>query len=205
MKLTKVFVFIAIFAFSFVTIAISQTPSAHPAKPAGTPTAKPQGTQTEPTLAETMTFIQNKLTANSSIGYLASVQNNTNKNQTSNTYNIVFTDIKVSAAKCSITYHKKLTLDGETLADVDTSTLFKDVESVVVKALPTVMTADSAKAGHPELTTLSTNPKITLLTLNRYDAGQSSFYFTDLSLAYRMKKAVAHAVQLCGGGKKEPF
>lgn len=197
MKYLKTFVSIAIFALSCGVVLCAQTPAPHAAKPAGT--------QTAPSLTETMSFIQNKLLANSSIGYVATVQNNSNKNMTSNTYNVVFTEFKVTASKCGISYHKKLTLDGETLADVDTSTSLKDVQSVVVKSLPSAMTAESAKGGHPELTTLSTNPRITVVTLNRYDAGQSSFYFTDLSLAYRMKKAMAHAVQLCGGGKKEPF
>lgn len=175
--------------------------SPQPAKPAATQPSK----QSEPRLGETMTFILNKLVANSSIGYVAAVQKNPDKSTSSNTYNVVFTDIKASAPKCSITYHKKITRDGEVIADVDASTQLKDVQSVSVKALPPVMTAESAKAGHPELTTLSTTPKLYLLTLNKYDSGQSSFYFTDLSLAYRMKKAMTHAVQLCGGGKKEPF
>jgi hypothetical protein len=204
MKHAKAFLSFAVFAFVCSALT-AHSQSAQPAKPATSQQSKPAATQSEPKLGETMTFIQNKLTANSTIGFVASVQNTTDKTTASNTYNVVFTDIHASAPKCSIAFHKKLTRDGESVADLESSTLLKDVQSITVKALPLVLTAESAKAGHPELTTLSTTPKLYLLTFNKYDSGQSSFYFTDLSLAYRVKKAAAHAVQLCGGGKKEPF
>ena len=204
MKFAKLVLSFAVLAF-VCSALIAHAQTTQPAKPTTTQTAKPAASQSEPKLGETMTFIQNKLIANSTIGFVASVQNSTDKTTASNTYNVVYTDIHASAPKCGISFHKKLTRDGTSIADLESATLLKDVQSVTVKALPLVMTAESAKAGHPELTTLSTTPKLYLVTLNKYDSGQSSFYFTDLSLAYRVKKAAAHAVQLCGGGKKEPF
>lgn len=204
MKLSYAVLSLAALAFTCSALT-AHSQATQPAKPAGSQSSKPAATQSEPKLGETMTFIQNKLAANSTIGFVASVQNTTDKTTASNTYNVVYTDIHASAPKCSIAFHKKLTRDGEVIADLESATLLKDVQSVSVKALPLAMTAESAKAGHPELTTLSTTPKLYLLTLNKYDSSQSSFYISDLSLAYRVKKAAAHAVQLCGGGKKEPF
>lgn len=202
MKHSTAAVYLAIFALGCASISLpADSQAAQPAKSSATQPSR----QSAPRLAETMTFIQDKLVANSSIGYVASVQSSKDKSTVSTAYNVVFSDIKASAPKCSITVHKKITRDGAVIADVDASTLLKDVHSVTIRPLPAAMTADSAKAGHPELTTLTTAPKIYLLNLNRYDSGQISFYFTDFSLAYRMKRATAHAVELCGGGKKEPF
>ena len=51
----------------------------------------------------------------------------------------------------------------------------------------------------------ATRPQITVLAVHFDHHKTYWLYFIDSSIADRVAKAMTHAVELCGGGNKEPF
>jgi hypothetical protein len=111
---------------------------------------------------------------------------------------------------------------------VETSTnSFKDVDSIVVEPAQDSGNRIFAETGHPERT-LSYIPPVYNLSLKAtkkdafsfhdifstgkqapqnfdFTSKDSWFEFRDEQTANRLAKAMLHAVELCGGGNKEPF
>lgn len=104
---------------------------------------------------------------------------------------------------------------------------FKDVESIAVESAQDFINRMLAQNAHPERT-MSYTPAVYRLSLDaakkdafsvhrEYTVGkqppgtadftvrQMGFSFRDEQTANRIAKAITHAVELCGGGNKEPF
>jgi hypothetical protein len=104
---------------------------------------------------------------------------------------------------------------------------FKDVESIAVESEQDLFNRMLAQDAHPERT-MSYTPAVYRLSLHaskkdafsvhiEYSVGkqppgtsdftdqQMGFSFRDEQTADRIAKAMTHAVELCGGGNKEPF
>jgi hypothetical protein len=104
---------------------------------------------------------------------------------------------------------------------------FKDVVSIVVESAQDRENRGMAEAAHPEITA-SYTPAVYLLLLkgtkkdafshhSTYSKGKEPpqdsdfkndstwFIFRDEETANRVAKAMLHAVELCGGGNKDPF
>ena len=110
---------------------------------------------------------------------------------------------------------------------VETSTFsFKDVEKITVDNMQNSLNTQWAEAAHPEVTVTVTPPvfKVQLSAPKPVFSGHVSitqgnhapvtkdasnktngFTFRDEDMANRVAKAMVHAVELCGGGNKEPF
>jgi hypothetical protein len=73
----------------------------------------------------------------------------------------------------------------------------------------TVMPAaqgDQNSAQQREIHSYKQDPPLFVLKVRKTDKGTSGFNFFDEQLANRVAKAMVHAVELCGGGRKpEPF
>jgi hypothetical protein len=110
---------------------------------------------------------------------------------------------------------------------VNTSTIaFKDVESVTTEPLQDQENKQIAKTGHPE-TTVTIAPTVFAIVLtaskpaftvhrvltqgNRapkeddHTVKEVRFIFYDETIASRVSNAMTHAMELCGGGNKDPF
>jgi hypothetical protein len=107
-----------------------------------------------------------------------------------------------------------------------TTIRLKDVERIRVEHLQDVWNRHSAEAAHPEIT-FAIAPPVYSLTLvaskpvflfhttftrgNEAPKGVDSssktdmLHFRDEEMANRVAKAFVHAVELCGGGRKDPF
>jgi hypothetical protein len=116
-------------------------------------------------------------------------------------------------------------LHSESLAT--TTSPFKNVDSITVESEQDLYNRNVAQRGHPELTVTYT-PAVFTLALkgtkkdafsyhqqmnvgkqaprqSDFAADRNQFWFRDEQTADRVAKAVLHAVELCGGGNKEPF
>lgn len=67
------------------------------------------------------------------------------------------------------------------------------------------VTETFAITGTPNLIATSINPPLTVLLARKASGPRGEFEFMDAGLADRVAKAMTHAVELCGGGNKEPF
>jgi hypothetical protein len=112
-----------------------------------------------------------------------------------------------------------------TLVETSTTPLRK-VVSLTVQPLEEAANTNNARAAHPEIT-VQVNPPVFNLTLTAGDkdvqfhvestrgkgkpsvgdntGNSNSFTFQEEGLADRVAKAITHAVELCGGGSKDPF
>ena len=167
----------------------------------------PQATPADgsPSLAVTMQFIQDKLNDIGKVNYVSLYQDITDGSTGSNTITNEVSNVVADQSQCSFAYYSKETRDGSTIHDrVDWFTL-RDVQDIVVRTLAQYRTEMNARVGLPNLIATSVNPPLTALLVRSRHGAIDFFPFTDADLADRVAKALTHAVELCGGGSKEPF
>jgi hypothetical protein len=94
----------------------------------------------------------------------------------------------------------------QVLDDGDRWISLRDVQDIVVKPYAQYQAELNAIHG-PKLVVPSTNPSMMALVVRTPNGfvKENFFLFTDTDLAGRVAKALTHAVELCGGGNKEPF
>jgi hypothetical protein len=95
-------------------------------------------------------------------------------------------------------------VNGTVQLDKDLGFALKDVQEVVVEAVEhRTKEAVSKQLGHPEWSNRMDPPVFVIIVKKKN--GEDDFYLYDESLAQRIAKALVHAVELCGGGSKDPF
>jgi hypothetical protein len=163
-------------------------------------------TDSGPSLAATMQFIQDKLNGLGRVTYAETLE--TPSGHTfSNTFTIEASNVVADRNQCRISYHWKKTMDvptAQVVVDEDQGFSVRDFQNIVVKPFAQYLTEYNAIHG-PHLAVPSTNPSLSALVLHPTDGKDRFFLFTDEALAGRVVKALTHAVELCGGGNKEPF
>jgi hypothetical protein len=164
----------------------------------------PKPADNGPSLAATMQFIQDKLSEQGKIAYVLFFQDINNGSTGSITYTNEISNVIADQNQCRISYHRKATQDGNTYKDENIVFSLRDVQEIVVKPGEQNQTEWDAKNGQPNIISTSTSPPIAAL-LVRPHAEEDFFLFTDANLADRVAKALTHAVELCGGGSKDPF
>jgi hypothetical protein len=160
-----------------------------------------------PSLEATLQFIADKLGANGSFGAVVWDKDLSTGSTSEGTYQWEFTNVRADAASCSLLYHLKITSKGTVTINEDRQTGFAKFEDLVAEPLAQSETQANASAGIPNWIGTATNPEITAILL-RGESGvdfRAMFYFADPNLADRVAKAMAHAIELCGVVKSEPF
>jgi hypothetical protein len=150
-----------------------------------------------PSLETTMKFIEEKLGSIGPVSYIV----NTGGDEWKETDEV--TNVRTNVAGCRIDYDSRATSYGKVNQTQNISVPLKDVEEVLVKSMEQDRKEFTSKAGHPEWT-VQVSPPVFVLTVKRKSGG-NNFYMYDESLANRIAKALVHAVELCGGGSKDPF
>ncbi|MGA3160753.1 MAG: hypothetical protein ABSC77_06010 [Terracidiphilus sp.] len=175
--------------------ALAQTAVLSPPKPA----------DNGPSLAVTMNYLQDKLSGIGKVSFVTFYQNTTDN---SNGSNIMTNEVSHAVANinpCRVTNHWKSTNGGATLMDIDAGIPLRDVIDITVKPFTQYQTELDASLGNPNFVTTSTNPALSALLVHRAHGVVNLFPFTDADAANRVAKAMVHAVELCGGGNKDPF
>jgi len=158
-----------------------------------------------PSLEVTMKFIQNKLNGIGAISY-TEFRRNTN---IYGTWNLSFTNeisnVYTDQERCRISYHRKASDQIHTYKDEDKTFSLRDVQDVLVRPREQHQSEWLAKNGSPSVIVVYTSPPITEVELRHPHGEEDFFLFTDASLADRVARAFSYAIDLCGGGNKEPF
>jgi TonB family protein len=178
-------------------------------KPAVSPAAVPPppnpAAAAGPSLDATMQFIQKKLSEQGGVFYTVYIHDNAFNTDTANRRDVVTSNIVADPATCRISYHRKATVDDRTATDADEHFSFHDVVDLsVMTGEQYLMKLHGASADSPREDNRF-DPPIFYLVLRgeRYNAAW--FLFTNDDTANRVAKAMVHAVELCGGGNKDPF
>jgi len=156
-----------------------------------------------PSLADTMKFIEDKLNSIGPVNYIAYTHDNVTGNNATNKFSAELTNVRGNVAGCRIDYHWRNTRDGRILQDLDAGFPLKPVNQVRVKTREQELKEGSSNGGHPEWAS-RVYPTVFVISVEVGPNGNTLCLF-DESLANRIAKALVHAVELCGGGTKEPF
>lgn len=113
---------------------------------------------------------------------------------------------------CRITFHDKRTRDGIVTGEGDYWFNLRDVQNFEVRTGEQIQrkaeTSDeqpSVDIGGSYFYDSEIAPAIFVLVPRRTGNAENYFIFTDADTADRVAKAMVHAVELCGGGNKDPF
>lgn len=172
----------------------------------------------------TMKFIQDKM--NDQRPVFTEMSSNLNP-MSSRSYSLL-SDVVADVSTCTLHVKHKVTAPDGAWENIETSTIpFKDVDSIAVESAQDMANRQAAENGHPEVSVSYKHDEY-LLSLNGAKKDAFSFHrvstngkeppqstdstgslvnlsFRDQQTADRIAKAMTHAVELCGGGNKDPF
>jgi hypothetical protein len=156
-----------------------------------------------PSLDVTMRFIQDKITDEDKLTYRAFVSSDPGFGW-ENQFKVAITNLAADATACRISFHWRAEVNGKVSDDSDYTLNLKDVRHVIVLPQEQNQQQIDARTGHPAWTSQFT-PRLFTLVAQRPKGVENAFLFSDEEMAGRVAKAMVHAVELCGGGKEEPF
>jgi len=164
-------------------------------------------------LEVTMKFIQDKMNDQGPV--FTEMSSNLNP-MPSRSYSLL-SDVVADVSTCTLHVKRKVSAPDGAWENVETSTIpFKDVDSIAVESAQDMANRQAAENGHPEVS-VSYRPDVYGLSLKFHrvstngkeppQSGDSTgqFSFRDEQTANRIAKAMQRAVELCGGGSKDPF
>jgi hypothetical protein len=155
-----------------------------------------------PSLTDTMKFIEEKLGSIGRVNYVWHAHDDANGTDEMSKFGVEISNVRTSVQGCRIDYHKWLNWERSSLFEKDAWVALKNVQEVVVETREHAFNEFDSKAGHPERTSRVDPP---VFVIRAREKIEHQFYLYDESLAHRIAKALVHAVELCGGGSKEPF
>ena len=169
--------------------------------------AAPAGAQTNsgPSLADTMKFIQDKLNALGTVNFAGYVHDASNNTDGVQKFSTTISNVVTNPSACSLSYHRLVYNSGRKEHNEDVVINLREVQNISV--LPDeqdwqmylVRTGDSTK-------TVKDVPNIIALVFKLNNGKDPTIRFYEQEMADRVAKALVHAVELCGGGPKpEPF
>ena len=165
---------------------------------------KPAGVGNGPSLADTMKFIEERLNSTGPVSFINYTHNNITGTDGTSKLTYEMTNVRAGAEGCRIDYHIRLTVNEKVGSDRDVSFSLKDAHEVMMTTEDQSLKEANSKRGNPE-TAFRTDPPVFSIFVKGKNAGLASFKLYDGSLANRITTALLHAVELCGGGSKEPF
>ena len=164
----------------------------------------PQPAADGPSLAATMQFIQAKLQERGRLNFAVYTHDNVDGKDYIDQYSSEATNFVADPAACSISYHRNVKRNGAVLTDDNVSYSLHDVQDLTVMPAEQDFKKEYAAAGHPTWDA-RVDPPLFLVIARKAGSQGNGFYFPSEELANRVAKALVHAVELCGGGSKEPF
>jgi TonB family protein len=156
-------------------------------------------------LTATMQFVEEKLGESSRVSYTVYTHDNTYGKDSIDRRGVETSNIAADPASCRVSYHQKVTADNKVAADADDRFRVRDVMDVSVMTGEQYLMklhGDSAEAPREEN---RFDPPIFYLVVRGAKYDLAWFLFTDDDTANRVAKEMVHAVELCGGGNKDPF
>jgi hypothetical protein len=168
----------------------------------------PRPADNGPSLAATMQFIQKGLNAVGKLSFVVHVFDKEEGNGTSK-YIGECSKVVADPASCTIRYHSWVSAHGEVVNDEDVSFSLRDVLglSMLTNDEHEKLIFEREKAYPDEEQTLHMkfDPQVYLVIMRTAGDNEEGFSFADKKTAERVAKAMVHAVELCGGGNKDPF
>jgi hypothetical protein len=188
-------IIVSVLVLTVFSAAIAQQPVPPPPQPA----------DNGPSLAVTMQFIQDKMNEQGKIDYTLYTHDNSNgEDWPVYQISIEVTNVIANPATCRITWHKVTANGGKVGIDKDYSLDLRNVLTFEVRTSTYEAKMEDTANGHPALDKRQDPPYFAVTAKLKGDT-ETPFFFTSEDMANRVAKAMVHAVELCGGGNKDPF
>jgi hypothetical protein len=159
-----------------------------------------------PSLKVTMKFIQDKLNDLGPVKYVQSDHDNSFGLDWKVQHREQFTNVVAHPSECRVSFHQEEEDDGEVVYAEDDGLFLKEVKDIAVMSMDQYLKDPSETHGYPNSPTVRVDPPVFVLEVRMTNKGApKAFYFFDEQLANRLAKAMVHAVEFCGGSKREPF
>jgi hypothetical protein len=186
----------------YVALALTLFPGLPSGQQSIPPPPKPA--DSGPSLAETLQFVEQRLNSIGPVNYALYYHNNADGKELIIQKGIEISRVKATPGSCLIDYHFNGSKDGKVVATAEGNVSFKDVEDIVVLSVEQITKEANSKAG---MTTweVRADPSTFVLRARHKNGFANEFYFSDEGVANRVAKAMVHAVELCGGGNRDPF
>jgi hypothetical protein len=166
------------------------------------PPPKPQ--DNGPSIEVTMRFIQDNA-AEGKLTYTAYVSDPSQPGvEWNNQFQVETSNLVADPKACRISYHWFAQVNGKVSYDADYNLELKDVRDMVLLPQDQNQHQIDMRNGHPTWSS-RIDPNLFTLVVRRPRGVENVFLFSDQTMAVRVAKAITHAVDLCGGGNKEPF
>jgi hypothetical protein len=158
-----------------------------------------------PSLADTMKFIQERLSDIGTVNFVSYISDSSGSNPTTYRMALTWSAVSADASTCRISYHASATGNGTPAGDGDMAAGMWQIEKIGVVPADQFFALAAAKAGHPEWSA-QVQPVVTVLRAQLPGGSFMAFAFYDADLANRVAIAMTHSAELCGAGNnKEPF
>jgi hypothetical protein len=158
-----------------------------------------------PSLEATMKFIQDKLNSVGRVNFAVYYHDAASGNDWVQQFMIETSKVESNPVSCLIKYHEKFERDGQVISDGDFSFSLKNIEKIIVQPQEQELKEGDSANGHPAWSSRVDPPVFCLKAMRSDVNGFNRFRFLDEDLTGRVAKAMVHAVELCGGGNKDPF
>jgi len=161
-----------------------------------------------PSLETTMNFLQEKLSAQGAVSWVATTQDTVTGAtiEPATLHSEAKSEVVANPQSCKLSFHLKATMGGRTVVDKGSFISFKIVDKIEVMTLDNYHNRNYAKQGHPERVE-SDKPAVYVVAISFTDvpAGGTGWILSEQDMANRIANAMFRAAQLCGGVKGEPF
>ncbi|MGA9068857.1 MAG: hypothetical protein WB424_01295 [Terracidiphilus sp.] len=159
-----------------------------------------QASQNSPSLAFTMRYIQQNA-VEGRLTYTADVIDSAQSGAVwRNSFTAETSNLTADAPSCRLTYHWRTEVNGSVTDDADYTLPLREVGSVQVVPQDKNQALVDSRTGHPQWTS-RVSPFVYALVASRSGGVENVFLFSSEETAYRVAKAMRHAVELCASGK----
>jgi len=167
----------------------------------------PKPADSGPSLEVTLKFIQDKLNDLGPISFKQSLTNSSTGVSFYEPWTERVTSVVGNAGACSISYHLKEERgpQHQVTQDGDFGISLKEAESVQIEKMEQYSDAMQQRGGSSNMAYTASTPQTWILLIHRPHNVSNYLVFQDDDLADRVAKAMTHAIELCGGGNKDPF
>jgi hypothetical protein len=156
----------------------------------------------EPSRKESIQFISDKINQQGTVNVAGYVHDNATTKDSLTRESWEQSKFSIDPhGKCKMSYHKKITINGNITEDSDFWVMLQGVLKVEVLPIEQAWKRFDSKNGD---TTLSykADPAVSVVRLNVADGTYRDFAFYENDLATRVGKAFERVIDICGGGKE---
>jgi hypothetical protein len=149
-------------------------------------------------LEPTMKFIQDKLNSIGPVKYVTHVHDGHNGGDWTNKFHDEVSRLVANPSVCRVYYHWFTSVEEKVTMDKDIGFALYDVQQISVLTREELFNSDNAAMGRTSWTA-KVEPPVYVLLVKRPAHIENHFVFLDQDRTNQVRKALTHAVELCGG------